>query len=129
VYLVPGLTQAQRNAALRRLRQESRMACGPRLPCVQLVLAIVADRIRTVFARAGAVIRLHPALTVLPTLMVAALAWLFVASMPMHPGTFSGPQGSGAVSSALSSRGAVSPEAVVPMIGTSIRDYLGGPPG
>jgi hypothetical protein len=32
VYLLPGLTPAQRAAALRRLRQHGRMGIGPRLP-------------------------------------------------------------------------------------------------
>ena len=119
VYLVPGLTRAQQNAALRRLRQESRMGCGPRLSAVQLALAVVADRIRTGLGQMLAVIRLHPALTMLPTLLIATLAWLFVASMPAHLGTLPSSQGPAAVSP-----GAVSPEVVVTVIGASVPGYV-----
>jgi hypothetical protein len=122
VYLVPGLTRAQQNAALRRLRQESRMGCGPRLSAVQLALAVVADRIRTGLGQMLAVIRWHPALTVLPTLLVATLAWLFVASMPAHPGALPSSQGPAAVSP-----GDISPEVVATIIGTSVPGYLGSP--
>ena len=122
VYLVPGLTRAQQNAALRRLRQESRMGCGPRLSAVQLALAVVADRIRTGLGQMLAVIRFHPALTMLPTLLIATLAWLFVASMPAHLGALPSSQGPAAVSP-----GAVSPEVVVTVIGTSVPGYAGSP--
>lgn len=122
VYLVPGLTRAQQNAALRRLRQESRMGCGPRLSAAQLARAVVADRIRTGLGQMLAVIRLHPALTVLPTLLVVTLAWMFVASMPAHP-TLPSSQGPAAVSP-----GAISPEVVATMIGTPVPGYLGSSP-
>ena len=61
VYLLPGLTAEERNAALRRLRLSGRMGYGPRLPAVQLAFALFADRIRTSIARAGSVFRAHPA--------------------------------------------------------------------
>lgn len=118
VYLIPGLTRAQRHAALRRLRQESRRGCGPRLPPVQLALAIVADRIRTALGHVIAVIRLHPAATAAPTLLVAALAWLFVASMPAGPG----------ILPVAHQPGAVSPEIVSTMLGTSVPAGPGSPP-
>ena len=95
------------------------MGCGPRLSAVQLALAVVADRIRTGLGQMLAVIRLHPALTMLPTLLIATLAWLFVASMPAHLGTLPSSQGPAAVSP-----GAVSPEVVVTVIGASVPGYV-----
>ena len=47
VYLLSGLTAAERRAALRRLRMSARMGYSPRLPAAQLALALLADRIRT----------------------------------------------------------------------------------
>jgi hypothetical protein len=61
IYLRPGLTAPQRRAALRRLRQESRVGCGPRLPAARLAMAIVADRILMAARQLIAVVRLHPA--------------------------------------------------------------------
>jgi hypothetical protein len=46
IYLMPGLTAAQRNAALRRLRREARMGRGPALPGAHLAAALAADRAR-----------------------------------------------------------------------------------
>ena len=44
VYLLSGLTAAQRRAALRRLKISARRGYGPRLPAPQLALALLADR-------------------------------------------------------------------------------------
>ena len=60
VYLLSGLTAAERRAALRRLRLSARMGYCPRLPAAQLALALLLDRIRTTVGQAGAVFRLHP---------------------------------------------------------------------
>ena len=60
VYLLSGLTAAERRAALRRLRLSARMGYCPRLPAAQLALALLVDRIRTTIGQAGAVFRLHP---------------------------------------------------------------------
>src|SRR5215469_14284320 len=98
------------------------MGCGPRLSAVQLALAVAADRVRTGLAQMLAVIRLHPALTVLPTLLVATLAWLFVASMPAHLGALPSSQGPAAVSP-----GAISPGVVATMIGASVSGDAGSP--
>lgn len=78
IFLVPGLTPAQRKAALRRLRQEARRGCGPRLPVPQLAAALVADRLRVALWNTGAVIRLHPAGSILPTAAIGCLMVLFV---------------------------------------------------
>lgn len=78
VYLVPGLTSAQRNAALRRLRQEGSRGCGPWLPSGQLAAALAADRLRAGTGNTAAAIRRHPVGTLLPALLAAALLSAFV---------------------------------------------------
>ena len=78
VYLLPGLTGRQREAALRRLRQEASRGCGPALPLPQLTVALALDRVRSAFRRTAAVVRLHPAGRLLPTAAAGALMTLFV---------------------------------------------------
>jgi hypothetical protein len=83
VYLQPGLTAAQRSAVLRRLRQEARRGCGPRLPSGQLAAAVVADRARSAVGQVLAIVRLHPAVTLAPALLLGVTAGLFLlAAMP-----------------------------------------------
>lgn len=72
VYLLPGLTPAQRGATLRRLRQHGRMDISPPLPAAELLVALIADRIRTTFGQAGAIVRTHPAGSTLPVVVVSA---------------------------------------------------------
>ena len=72
VYLLPGLTPAERAATLRRLRQHGRMGLSPRLPRGQLGLALLADRVRMAFGQAGAIVRIHPAGSTLPVVAVSA---------------------------------------------------------
>ena len=78
VYLIPGLTVRERKAVLRRLRQEASRGFGPPLPLLALAFALCADRVRTTAGTGAAVIRLHPAVTLLPGAFVAALMTLFV---------------------------------------------------
>ena len=87
VYLLPGLSAAQRRAALRRLRISARRGCGPQLPAPQLAVALLADRIRTAAGRAGAVFRSHPAASTVPVMVVSAGAIAFLAAVGgIHPG-------------------------------------------
>ena len=90
VYLVPGLTQEQRRAALRRLRQEASRGCGPALPGADLTAALAADRFRAGVRRTAAVIRLHPVGSLLPTAFAGLLMTLFMlasvsARLPQAP--------------------------------------------
>jgi len=78
VYLVPGLSACQRKAVIRRLRQEASRYVGPALPLPQLAVALGLDRIRSAARTAGAMVRLHPAVTLLPGALVAALMTVFV---------------------------------------------------
>jgi hypothetical protein len=79
VYLLPGLSSAQRHAALRRLKISARRGYDPRLPAPQLAVALVADRIRTTVGRAGNVFRSHPAGSTVPVMVVSAGAIAFLA--------------------------------------------------
>jgi hypothetical protein len=86
IYLQPGLTGAQRAAAVRRLRQEARMGCGPSLPCARLALACAADWIKCGVRQLMAIVRLHPVGTMLPALLLSVMAGLFLyVSMPALP--------------------------------------------
>lgn len=78
VYFVPGLTSWQRRAVIRRLRQEASRGFGPALPLPQLAVALGLDRLRTAARIAGAIVRLHPTVALLPSGLVAALMTLFV---------------------------------------------------
>jgi hypothetical protein len=94
VYLVPGLTGSQRKAALRRLRQEASRGCGPALPTSQLKVALGWDRARRAFGGVVAVVRLHPAASLLNATAVGALMTLFVlASVSIAPASQAVPGG------------------------------------
>ena len=104
VYLLPGLSAAQRRAALRRLKISARRGYDPKLPAPQLAVALAADRIRTTVGRAGAVFRSHPAGSTVPVMVVSAGAIAFLVlsavsirvihTMPRGPGqAFSGAAG------------------------------------
>jgi hypothetical protein len=95
VYLVPGLTVRERKAVLRRLRQEASRGFGPPLPLLALVFALCADRVRTTAGTGAALVRLHPAVTLLPGALVAAVMTLFVFACAGRSVDF--PAGTGAV--------------------------------
>lgn len=78
VYLLPGLTPAQRKAALRRLRQEGNRHCGPRLPEGQLWVALAADRLGVAVRSTARAVRLHPFGLLVPALMAGGLLAGFV---------------------------------------------------
>jgi hypothetical protein len=79
VFLLPGLTAAERRAALRRLRLSARMGYCPPLPPAQLALALAADRIRTTVGQLGALVRSHPAGSTVPVMVISAGAIAFLA--------------------------------------------------
>jgi hypothetical protein len=86
VYMIPGLTAAERRSALRRLRISARMGQGPRLPAPQLALALAADRIRTTLGQAGTIFRSHPAGSTVPVMVVSAgaIAFLVVSAVSIR---------------------------------------------
>jgi hypothetical protein len=79
VFLLPGLTTAERRAALRRLRLSARRGYCPPLPAAQLALALAADRIRTTVGQVGTLIRSHPAGSTVPVMVLSAGAIAFLA--------------------------------------------------
>lgn len=78
VYLLPGLTPAQRKAALRRLRQEGSRGCGPRLPEGKLWFALAADRLGVAVRSTARAVRHHPFATLVPALLAGGLLGGFV---------------------------------------------------
>lgn len=86
VYLLSGLTKPQRRSALRRLRLSARMGHCPGLPGGRLALALFADRIRTGIGQAGAVLRLHPADSTLPVMVLSggAIAFLLFSTVSIR---------------------------------------------
>jgi hypothetical protein len=107
VFLLPGLTAAERRAALRRLRLSARMGYCPPLPPAQLALALVADRIRTTVGQLGTLVRSHPAGSTVPVMVISAGAIAFLAlsavsiqvlHLPHHPGGSSPLAGTNGVS-------------------------------
>jgi hypothetical protein len=94
IYLLPGLTAAQRQAALRRARSGARMGHGPRLPVAGVVGAVMMDRIRTTIRNGAAAMRGHPAMLVPPVviIMTAAVAYILLVSVTIR---MHGPQPGG----------------------------------
>ena len=86
VYLVPGLTVAQRQAALRRVRSSARMGQGPPLSAAGLAYALMADRTRTTLRNAAAAMRVHPAMFVplIVILLSAAIAYFALTSVSIR---------------------------------------------
>jgi hypothetical protein len=93
LYLLPGLTAGQRRAVIRRLRQEADRGFGPPLPSRQLAVALVLDRVRTAAGIVRAIVRLHPAVTLVPGACVVAMMTLFVVAAGGRPGITPGPRG------------------------------------
>jgi hypothetical protein len=93
IYLIPGLTAPQRQAALRRLRLSARMGHCPRLPAGQFALALLADRVRTMLSQVGAMFRLHPAACMVPVMMASGAMITFVALSGLSVRMLPGPQG------------------------------------
>jgi hypothetical protein len=86
VYLLPGLTSAQRRAALQRTRHSACIGHGPALPAAGLARAIVADRFCTAGRNGVAAIHAHPALLIPPMIIgvSVALAYLLMASVSVR---------------------------------------------
>jgi hypothetical protein len=95
IYLLPGLTAEQRQAAMRRARSSGRMGQGPRLPAAAVAGAVAVDRIRATVRNSAAAIRGHPAIFVPPILIIvtAAVAYILLVSVSIriHEPQASGP--------------------------------------
>jgi hypothetical protein len=77
IYLVPGLSAADRQGAIDRLRASARVGHGPKLPAVSLALALIADRIRLNLRNAAAAARLHPIGAAIPVVVLGGGAILY----------------------------------------------------
>ena len=91
VCLLPGLTARQRRAVIRRLRQEASRGFGPPLPLPHLAIALGLDRVRMATRIVRAIVRLHPAVTLVPSAFVVAMMTLFVIAAGDRPGLAPGP--------------------------------------
>lgn len=86
VCLLPGLTGGQRRAVIRRLRLEASRGFGPALPAPQLTVALGVDRVTTGARIAASVVRLHPAVTLVPSALAVTMMALFVIAAGGRPG-------------------------------------------
>lgn len=77
IYLLPGLTLAQRRAALLRARRSACMGYGPRLPVAGVAAAVTRDRIRATLRNGTAAFRAHPIL-LLPMVVVLSAAMVYI---------------------------------------------------
>jgi hypothetical protein len=86
IYLLPGLSSAERRAALRRARSGALVGHGPALSRGGLARAIAADWLRTGAANGVAALRAHPALFVPPMIIIvsAAVAYLLLTSVSVR---------------------------------------------
>jgi hypothetical protein len=94
ISLLPGLTPNQRRAALRRIRHSGRMGHGPRVPATGLALAVGRDRIKAIMRTGAAVVRLHPAGSTLPVVLLSAAAVVFVLMATVSIHVLPGPKSS-----------------------------------
>ncbi len=94
ISLLPGLTLHQRRAALRRIRHSGRMGHGPRVPAMGLALAVGRDRVKATARTGAAVVRLHPAGSTLPVVLLSAAAVVFVLMATVSIHVLPGPKSS-----------------------------------
>ena len=78
IYLQPGLTPAQRRAALIRVRSSARMGQGPDLTSISMAMAVSADKLRTTLRNGAAATRGHPLLLLPPLILLVSGAIIFV---------------------------------------------------
>jgi hypothetical protein len=124
VYLLCGLRPQQRRAAFRRVRMSARMGNCPALPAPQLVLARLADRIRTSLGQAGAVFRSHPAGSTVPLMVVSAGAIAFLLLSTVSIPDLHGPRPPGQLTGAAPAP--VAPASVAPVPGPLLEPLPGG---
>lgn len=142
VYLLPGLTPAQRTATLRRLRQHGRMGLSPELPAISLCAALIASRIATTFGNARAIVRVHPAGSTVPVAVVSAavIGFLLVSTVSIkiiHTPLTTGSGDIGAAhanaptpgTGAASSHGGLPPGSAVPVSRSPGSNEAGTPTG
>ncbi|HEY5358321.1 MAG TPA: hypothetical protein VIJ82_11705 [Streptosporangiaceae bacterium] len=75
IFLLPGLTPAQRRAALIRARRSASLGHGPSLPAAGVALAVTVDQIKATLRNGLLAFRAHP-LLLFPPVIIAATATL-----------------------------------------------------
>jgi hypothetical protein len=78
IYLLPGLTAAQRRAALIRVRSSARMGHGPRLPAFSMAVALGLDRLRSTVCNGAGAMRAHPLLLLPPLILLVSGGIVFM---------------------------------------------------
>jgi hypothetical protein len=78
IYLLPGLTAAERKAALARVRSSARLGHGPPLPAAGMAVAVGVDRARTTMRNGAFAMRSHPVLLLPPLILLVSSAIVFV---------------------------------------------------
>ncbi|MGH3155071.1 MAG: hypothetical protein ACRDNF_00630 [Streptosporangiaceae bacterium] len=77
IYLVPGLSTAERRSAVDRLRASGKVGYGPKLPAIPLAAAVIADRVKVTTRNAIAAVRLHPTGVAIPAVVLVSGAILY----------------------------------------------------
>jgi hypothetical protein len=77
IYLVPGLSAADRKNAIDRLRASARVGHGPKLPAIPLTLALITDSIRQNLRNGAAAARMHPTGAAIPVIALVCGAVLY----------------------------------------------------
>ena len=75
IYLLPGLTPAERRAALLRVRRSASMGHGPQLSAAGVAAAVTVDQVRATLRNGAVAFRGHP-LLLFPPVIIAATATL-----------------------------------------------------
>jgi hypothetical protein len=78
IYLLPGLTAAQRRAALIRVRSSARMGHGPQLPAVRMAVAVGLDRLRSIVCNGAGAMRAQPLLLLPPLILLVSGGIVFM---------------------------------------------------
>jgi hypothetical protein len=78
IYLLPGLSPAERRAALLRARRGADMGYGPPLPASGVAGAVMRDRIRHTMRNGALAFRAHPLLLVPPLIIVASGTLMYI---------------------------------------------------
>ncbi len=74
----PGLTHAERRAALLRARRSAGLGHGPRLPAAGVAAAVARDRVAATARNGAAAFRAHPLLLLPPVLIAASATLVYV---------------------------------------------------
>ena len=94
IYLLHGLTLAQRRAALLRARRSASMGYGPPLPVLGVAEAVARDRIKSTLRNGTAAFRAHPIL-LLPMVVVLSATMIYIVTSAVTITIHSPPSGSG----------------------------------